>query len=206
MNDTIHLRPARPDDAERASVLLSSAYIHRQMSYTLHEEAENPFLERLQRFFRRDGNRWSYQCIQVAEQRSAVVGLVLSFGGREEERINAAIGWELEREARDDEWYVDALAVFTPWGRQGIGTRLLQAAEQQGRDHHYPTIALNVAQENAQALSLYQRLHYVVTQETFLYHQPHVRLVKRLENVEKKNEEPEKVPPKDGTSSAYEIT
>lgn len=119
-----------------------------------------------------------------------MVGLVLSFGGREEERLNAAIGGRIEREAKDDEWYVDALAVFTMWGRQGIGTRLLQAAEQQGRDQHYPTIALNVAQENEEALSLYQRLHYVVTQETFLYHQPHVRLAKRLETEKKKHESP----------------
>jgi hypothetical protein len=31
-------------------------------------------------------------------------------------------------------------------------------------------------------LALYQRLQYVVTGETFLYHHPHVRLVKRLDN------------------------
>src|SRR5258707_2303706 len=158
INDDITLRPAQPDDADRASVLLYSAYIHRQVSYPLHEEEENQFIERLQHFFRHDGNRFSYQLIQVAEQRSGVVGLVLSFGGREEERLNAAIGWRLEREAEEDEWYVDALAVFTNWGRKGIGTRLLQAAEQQGRQHHYPKIALNVAQENEQALSLYQQI------------------------------------------------
>ena len=87
-----------------------------------------------------------------------------------------------EREAEEDEWYVDALAVFTNWGRKGIATRLMQAAEQQARHHHYPKIALNVAQENEQALSLYQRLQYVVTRETFLYNHPHVRLVKQLEN------------------------
>jgi ribosomal protein S18 acetylase RimI-like enzyme len=181
-NDDITLRPAQPDDAGRAAVLLYSAYIHRQVSYPLHEEGENWFIERLQHYFRQEGNRFSYQFIQVAEQRSEVVGLVLSFGGREEERLNAALGWPLEREAEEDEWYVDALAVFTNWGRKGIGTRLLQAAEQQARQHGYPKIALNVAQENEQALSLYQRLQYVVTRETFLYHHPHVRLVKRLEN------------------------
>ena len=182
MKDDITLRPAQPDDAGRASILLYSAYIHRQVNYPLHEEGENRFIERLQHYFRQDGNRFSYQSIQVAEQRSEVVGLVLSFGGREEERLNAAFGWQLEREAEEDEWYVDALAVFTNWGHKGIGTRLLQAAEQQARQHRYPKIALNVAQENQQALSLYQRLQYVVTHETFLYHHPHVRLVKRLEN------------------------
>jgi ribosomal protein S18 acetylase RimI-like enzyme len=182
MNDEITLRPAQPDDADRAAVLLYSAYIHRQVNYPLHEEGENRFIERLQHYFREVRNRFSYQFNQVAEQRSEVVGLALSFGGREEERLNAAFGWQLEREAEEDEWYVDALAVFTNWGRKGIGTCLLQAAEQRARQHGYPKIALNVAQENEQALSLYQRLQYVVTRETFLYHHPYVRLVKRLEN------------------------
>ena len=182
MNDDITLRPAQPGDADRAAVLLYSAYLHKQVNYPLHEEGENRFLERLQHYFREVSNRFSYQFIQVAEQRSEVVGLVLSFGGREEERLNAAVGWPLEREAEKDEWYVDALAVFTNWGRKGIGTRLLQAAEQQARQRRYPKIALNVAPENKQALSLYHRLQYVVTGKTFLYHHPYVRLVKQLEN------------------------
>jgi len=183
LNDDITLRPAKPDDAERASVLLYSAYLHMQVNYPLHEEGANRFIERLEHFFRQDGDRFSYQFIEVAERRGEVVGLVLSFGGREEERLNAAIGWQLEREAQEDEWYVDALAVFTNWGRKGIGTRLLQVTEQQARHHRYPKIALNVAQENEQALSLYRRLQYVATGETLLYHHRYVRLVKRLENV-----------------------
>jgi ribosomal protein S18 acetylase RimI-like enzyme len=182
MTDDITLRPAQPDDANRAAVLLYSAYLHRQVSYPLHEEGENRFLERLRHYFRLEGNRCSYQVIQVAEHRGEVVGLMLSFGGREEARLNAAIGWQLEREAHEDEWYVDALAVFTDWGHKGIGTRLLQAAEQQARQHGYAKIALNVARENEQALSLYQRLQYVVTGQILLYHYPHVRLVKQLDN------------------------
>lgn len=182
MNDDITLRPAQPEDADRAAVLLYSAYLHRQVNYPLHEEGENSFLERLRHYYRQEGNRFSYQYIQVAEQSSEVVGLVLSFGGRDEVRLNAAAGKWLEREAKDDEWYVDALAVFTNWGHKGIGTRLLQAAEQEARHHRYPKIALNVAPENEQALSLYQRLQYVVTGETFLYHHRYLRLVKRLEN------------------------
>lgn len=182
MTDDLTIRPAKPEDADRAAVLLYSAYRHRSVTYPLQEEEKNRWLERLRHFFRQDGNRFSYQCIQVADQCSEVVGLVLSFGGREEARLNAAIGWPLEREAQEGEWYVDALAVFTPWSRQGIGTRLLQASEQQARQHSYSKVALNVAQENEPALALYQRLQYVVTQQTRLYHQPHVRLVKRLAN------------------------
>lgn len=181
-NDEITLRPAQPGDADRAAVLLYSAYLHQQLDYPLHEEDENRFLESLRHNFPLEGNRCSYQNAVVAEHRGEVVGLVLSFGGREEERLNAAIGWKLEREAEEDEWYVDAVAVFTNWGRRGIGTRLLQAVEQRARQHGYAKIALNVAQENKQALSLYQRLHYVVTRQTVIYGHPHVRLVKQLDN------------------------
>src|SRR5690348_390817 len=155
MNDDIILRPAQPDDADRAAVLLYSAYIHEQVDYPLHEEEENRFLKSLRHYFPLEGNRCSYQNTEAAEYRGELVGLVLSFAGREEERLNAAIGWTLAREAQEDEWYVDALAVFARWGRHGIGTRLLQAAEQQARRHGYTKIALNVAQENKQALSLY---------------------------------------------------
>ena len=182
MRDSIQIRPAQPVDAEVAAALLYSAYTHTHVTYPLREEHASGWIERLEHFFRQDGNRFSYQNIQLAEQGSEVVGLVLSFGGRDEARLNAAVGSWLEREAQDDEWYVDALAVFSNWGGKGIGTRLLQTAEQQARQHNYTKIALNVAQENEQALHLYQHLHYVVTQETFLYQRPYVRMVKTLEN------------------------
>lgn len=178
----IQIRPAQPGDAEVAAVLLFSAYTYTQITFPLREEHESGWIERLRHFFRQDGNRFSYQNIHVAVASSAVVGLVLSFGGRDETRLNAAVGSWLEQEAEDDEWYVDALAVFSNWGRKGIGTRLLEHAERLARQHHYPKIALHVAQENTQALELYTHLHYAVTQQTFLYQRPFVRMVKTVEN------------------------
>jgi hypothetical protein len=81
MHDPIPIRPAQPADAERAAVLLYSAYTHTQVPSPLPEAHESRFIEHLQYFFREAGNRFSYQNIQVAEQNSEVVGLVLSFGG-----------------------------------------------------------------------------------------------------------------------------
>ena len=188
MRDSIQIRPAQPVDAEVAAALLYSAYMHTHVTSPLPEADESGLIERLEHFFRQDGNRFSYQNIQLAEQSSEVVGLVLSFGGREEARLNAAVGSWLEREAEDDEWYVDALAVFSNWGRKGIGACLLQSAERQARQHHYPKIALHVAQGNKEALDLYARLHYVVTQQTFLYQRPYVRMVKTVENWEQGND------------------
>ena len=188
MRDSIQIRPAQPVDAEVAAVLLYSAYTHTHVTHPLPEEHESGFIERLEHFFRQDGNRFSYQSIQLAEQSSEVVGLVLSFGGRDEARLNAAVGSWLEREAQDDEWYVDAIAVLKNWGHKGIGTLLAYIAEQQACQHHYAKIALHVAQENQQALDLYAHLHYVVTQQTFLYQRPYVRMVKTLENWEQGND------------------
>ena len=188
MRDSIQIRPAQPGDAEVAAVLLYSAYTHTHVASPLREAHESGFIERLEHLFRQDGNRFSYQNIRVADQSREVVGLVLSFGGRDEARLNAAVGSWLEREAQDDEWYVDALAVFSNWGRKGIGTRLLQNAEQQARRHHYPKIALHVAQGNKEALDLYAHRHYVVTQQTFLYQRPYERMVKTLENGKQGND------------------
>ncbi|GER91727.1 N-acetyltransferase [Dictyobacter vulcani] len=188
MQDLLQTRPAQPADAEIAAVLLSSAYTHTQLTYPLPAEHEGGFIEHLQDFFRQDGNRFSYQNIQVAEYASEVVGLVLSFGGRDEARLNAAAGNWLVNEAEDDEWYIDGVAVLKKWGRKGIGTRLLYVAEQQARQHHYPKMALNVAQENKPALDLYTHLHYVVTRHTTLYQRPYVRMVKILANTVQEND------------------
>lgn len=182
MRDSIQIRPAQPADAEVAAVLLYSAYTHTQVPYPLPEDQASGWIEHLAESFPRDGNRFSYQYIQVADHSSAVVGLVLSFGGRDEARLNAAVGPWLEREAQDDEWYVDALAVLKNWGRKGIGTRLMRTAEREARRHHYAKIALHVDQGNQQALDLYTRLRYVVTEQTVLYQRPYVRMVKALES------------------------
>jgi ribosomal protein S18 acetylase RimI-like enzyme len=134
----------------------------------------------LARYFRQDGNRFSYQNIHVAEHDAEIVGLVLGFGGRDESRLNAAMRPWLEQEAHDDEWYVDALAVFKTWIRHGIGTRLMQTAERQALQQGYSKIALHVATENQEALNLYTHLGYVATERDILYDRPHVRMVKAL--------------------------
>lgn len=188
MPDSIQIRPAQPADAEVAAVLLYSAYTHTQVAYPMQEEHESGWMERLQHFFRQEGNRFSYQNIRVAVHNAEVVGLILSFGGRDEARLNAAVGSRLEREAEDDEWYVDALAVLKNWGRKGIGTLLLQSAEQQASQHHYSKIALHVAQENKQAWDLYSHLHFVATQPTTLYQRPYMGMVKPLEYREPGND------------------
>jgi ribosomal protein S18 acetylase RimI-like enzyme len=161
---------------------LYSAYTHTQVSYPLSEADAHPWIQHLQRYFGQNSNRFSYQNASVADHESEVVGLVLSFGGRDEAGLNAAVGPWLEGEAHDDEWYVDALAVFAVWGRKGIGKRLMHAVEQQARTHAYPHIALHVALGNKPALDLYTHLGFVAKKQTILYQRRYVRMVKTLDD------------------------
>ena len=55
---------------------------------------------------------------------------------------------------------VDELAVLTPYRRQGVGQRLMRAAEQFAAERGITTIELNVWEGNLQALSFYERLGY----------------------------------------------
>jgi hypothetical protein len=61
MRALIQIRPAQPADAEIAAVLLYSAYTHTSITFPLQEEHERALIERLEHFFRQDGNRFSYQ-------------------------------------------------------------------------------------------------------------------------------------------------
>ena len=72
------------------------------------------------------------------------------------------------------------IAVLKDWSRKGIGTRLMHSAEQQSRQHYYRKIALHVDQGNTQALELCAQLRYVITQQTYLYQRPHLRMVKSV--------------------------
>ena len=74
MRALIQIRAAQPADAEVAAILMYSAYTHTQVTIPLRDEHKSGFIERLQHFFRQDGNRFSYQNIQVTEGSSAVVG------------------------------------------------------------------------------------------------------------------------------------
>jgi ribosomal protein S18 acetylase RimI-like enzyme len=191
VNKPITIRPARITDANDAAELILSAYSHVVSTYSPHPKTESGFSHMLHAFFQQDDNRFSYQSTFVAQDEQQVVGLVLSFGGRDESRLNQTVeqrfqqapdgrGWHLTHESMDDEWYVDALAVYSQWEGRGIGTRLLQNAEQRALAQNYHKIALNVDKENERALRLYLHLGYEITGDTEMYQRAYKRMVKQL--------------------------
>jgi ribosomal protein S18 acetylase RimI-like enzyme len=191
VNEPVSIRPARIADADDAAVLIFSAYSHIASTYSPHPKTESGFTQMLNNFFQQDANRFSYQHTFVAQNEQQVVGLLLSFGGSDEPRLNEAVeqrfqqapggrGWHLTRESAEDEWYIDALAVYLQWEGHGIGSRLLEHAEKQALEHHYNKISLNVDKENERALQLYLHRGYVITGDTELYQRSYHRMVKHL--------------------------
>ena len=69
----------------------------------------------------------------------------------------------IELEARaPGSWYVNAVAVRPGFEGRGHGRRLMELAEDLGQDAGATDISLIVADENARARGLYERLGYVV--------------------------------------------
>src|SRR4051794_17211765 len=107
----IHIRPAQPSDAVPAAILIRSALEPLTSSWTGSAD-ESESMRGLEEIFRQEGNRMSHQYTLVAEASGeGAVGLIQSFGGREEARLNQLleallreVGREAQiaREAADD--------------------------------------------------------------------------------------------------------
>jgi ribosomal protein S18 acetylase RimI-like enzyme len=68
-------------------------------------------------------------------------------------------------------WYVNVLATFPEFRRQGIGARLLAIAEERAREERAPSLSVIVASWNAPAARLYTSAGYAgLARETALHY------------------------------------
>ncbi|NEW07930.1 GNAT family N-acetyltransferase [Paenibacillus sp. SYP-B3998] len=185
------LRPARKSDASEASVLMFDAI--EDIAYALTgAEKEEEILPGLALWFVQEGNRLSYQHMLVKEVDQHVVGFILCYHGSEAETIDRPIQERLrqlkndpsivvEKEADEDEYYIDSLAVSPGHAGKGIATDLIKAAEEQASRHGYRKIGLIVTIDNKRALDLYKRLGYTLNGEKVIHHSPYYHMVKHLD-------------------------
>jgi ribosomal protein S18 acetylase RimI-like enzyme len=154
-------------------------------------EHEPEILTILAQFFQAENNRLSYHNALVAEEEQHVVGTIVTYYGRDDVHLdrpiiehlqrlvhNAEVG--LDKEADDDEYYIDTLSVSPEHAGRGIGSALMQAAEQRARQLQHKKIALNVDEENERAFRLYKHLGYQTEKIVYLYGHPYQHMVKRL--------------------------
>ena len=62
-------------------------------------------------------------------------------------------------------WYICGVAVYPEHRGQGIGTQLMQLANQQARQHGFDKLSLVAFEQNTGSVRLYQRLGYEVVDQ-----------------------------------------
>ncbi|WP_410768557.1 GNAT family N-acetyltransferase [Fontibacillus sp. BL9] len=184
------IRPARKEDRAKAAVLMVDA-IHNIANALTGESDKTKVLGQLEKFFCEEGNRLSYRNCLVKTVGEQPVGIVVAYHGKDARALNAPIlkhlknsnggvAETLDIEADHTDYYIDTVSVSAEFGGRGFGTELLQAAIRQAMEQGYPTVSLNVKEDNVKARKLYERLGFVRKKDIVIHHHTYAYMVKSL--------------------------
>lgn len=161
------IRQADPTDAESLAKLINLAGegIPNWLWTRACVEGQTPLEIGIERAKRRTGG-FSYKNALVAEPHGYPIGMVLSYAITEAptddpDDLPAPIAPFVALEKLSvGTWFINALAVFAEGRNQGLGSRLLAAAEDQARFNGFKKMSIQVYSQNTGAVRLYQRLGY----------------------------------------------
>ncbi|MGN7356303.1 GNAT family N-acetyltransferase [Paenibacillus sp. SAF-054] len=184
------IRPALRKDAQQAARLLYDA-LHDVAHQLTGEESEADAVRVLEQYFDSEQGRLSYHQAIVMEVEGEVAGVIVVYGGDEIGALDRPIlerlrsmkndpGLTLDKESDEDEFYIDTLSVSPKFSGQGIGTKLIQAAEKRAKDRGYPKSAMAVVTDNTRAYSLYQHLGYEVDKEIMINGHVYYHMIKHV--------------------------
>lgn len=126
-------------------------------------------------------NRFSYDSCLVAEIDEQVAGSIISYPGKSMRELNIplienlrerfkdnekmflkhSIAIKNSREAFDDEYYIDNLAVLSRFRGRGISRMLIEEAEKEGLKKGYNKISILADLNNEKAFNIYKKIGYV---------------------------------------------
>ncbi|MEC0091259.1 GNAT family N-acetyltransferase [Paenibacillus macquariensis] len=184
------LRHAKKEDGPEVSRLLYDA-IHDIAHQLTGQETEADALDVLEKFFVQEEGRLSYHQMLVKEVNGEVAGVVVSYAGSDAAILDKPIidylrnlkndpNIVLDKEADEDEYYIDTLSVSPAYGRRGIGTELMIAVENEATNRNFTRIALAVDIDNAGAYALYQRSGFIVDKEIPINGHMYYHMVKTI--------------------------
>ncbi|HZG79469.1 MAG TPA: N-acetyltransferase [Brevibacillus sp.] len=164
------IRKALPADVKAVAPLIIEA-IGLDIAHSLTGANEyDEAVQRIASYFVKSQNRLSYENVIVATDRERVVGFALFYHGSQTERLDRPFveGWlqrtgqapVIVKEARDDEFYLDSLAVHPDCRRMGVGKSLLYAFEKEAEARGHDRVALIVEEANAKARKLYESIGF----------------------------------------------
>jgi len=204
----IRIRPATPDMAMQAAVLLQMT-MGAVGDHVLGGDNPQHTQRLLESLFRAQGNLFSHEFAAVAMAAHEVAGLALGYPARRLGIPELRTAYQLCRaagmarlvqtvmrshhfiglkETEGDEYFVAHLAVLPAFQGQGIGRALLLHAERAAREVAIGKVSLTVDLDNKRALSLYARSGYDIVGtarfprlERQIGFRGYHRMVKRLE-------------------------
>jgi ribosomal protein S18 acetylase RimI-like enzyme len=178
---TLVITPARPEEFPAAARLLADTMAGFGVA-VLGAGNEALELRALAQWFSEKGNRFSYQFAHIARWEGELAGLLLSFPGRDVERLSLACRHSIfrlydvrilakliwrgmvighNREAEKDEFLVAHVAVLEQFRRKGIATALLEKAALLAKEEGFSRVALEVEIGNVAAIECYQRFGFI---------------------------------------------
>jgi ribosomal protein S18 acetylase RimI-like enzyme len=193
MTQDIRIRPAGLADSDLAARLIYMT-MGIEANWLFGQGKGYSTLQVLASLFLRRGNRVSLNLSYLAERAGQVSGLLLAYPGELLSRLNNMTVWHLMKlfglvasihlisvqsaygdlkETEADEFYISNLAVFPEFQGQGIGTRLMEHAEELARASGFQKCSLIVAFNHKNACHLYEHLGYTVVR-SFLSEHPKV--------------------------------
>lgn len=186
---SITIRQAQPQDAHAVVPLIIDA-IGEIANRLTGEQSTEAVRQELTTLFQRDDNRHSYLNTYVATEDGQIVGILVYYYGAHAIAMDAnLVKWLaaknapsiiIDQEAHEDEAYIDTVCV-TPEARgKGIGTLLLQYAEELTKQHGYTKLSLNVETQKEDARRLYERLGFVITEPWSIIDEPFHHMVKQF--------------------------
>ncbi|GLC90189.1 GNAT family N-acetyltransferase [Lysinibacillus piscis] len=186
---TITIRQAQPQDAFAVVPLIIEA-IGAIANRLTGEQTDEAVERELTILFKREDNRHSYLNTFVAIEDEEILGILVYYNGKQAIQMDAnLVQWleaknapsiVIDKEAHEDEYYIDTVCV-TPASRgKGIGTLLLQYAEQLTQERGGQKLSLNVETEKINARRLYERIGYVIIEPWSIIDEPFHHMVKQL--------------------------
>ena len=147
------------------------------MNIEWHEEAVKEHCDPLsigERTYQNPQGDYSYNNTTILEKNGEVAGMLLAFGMPEAAPRNPE-----NRPFADDKnvfapyiyleepnsWYICGVAIYPQHRGHGLGTRLMELANEQAKKYGFSILSLVVFEQNQGALNLYERLGYTVVDE-----------------------------------------
>ena len=146
-------------------------------------------LHKIESMVRGNHTRHSHRFTWVAELGGTVAGALVLYHGSTARELDQFLisllkteGHErtIEPEAHPDEWYIDTVSVNPAYQGQKIGTNLLAYADRLVHEAGGGKLSLNVDVGKTDALRLYERLGFAISEPWTIIGEPFHHMLKRV--------------------------